>query len=174
MEEVADHQALDLLELGKNRGQHAGLMHARARPVGACGSASNWLSTGHSGCGVGEVVAQARKARFDALLGLRREADAVARHEFKQAEREFGLHVQSLRRAEMDALPVHAELGIGDARTEIAQLRKQGTGLALAGFQGADGGAVDGARMAVVFAHPLRGVGKLPVLGQRILRVEGQ
>ena len=124
--------------------------------------------------GVGEIVAQARQARIDPLLGLGREADAVARDELKQPERQFGLDVQLLGRAEMDALPVHAELGVGEARAPVAELGEQGTGLALAGFQGAHGGAVDGARVAVIFAHPLRGVGKLPVLGQGILRVEGE
>ena len=38
---------------------------------------------------------------------------------------------------------------------------------AFAGFQRAHGGAVDGARVAEVFAHPLRGVGQMPVLGER-------
>jgi len=48
MEEVADHQALDLGEFGEDGGEHAGLVHG-AHGGGACGSASNWLSTGHSG-----------------------------------------------------------------------------------------------------------------------------
>ena len=74
----------------------------------------------------------------------------------------------------MNAFAVYAELGVGNARTEIAKLGEQGAGLAFAGFQGADGGTVDGARVAVVFAHPLRGAGEVPVLGQGILRVEGE
>ena len=55
----------------------------------------------------------------------------------------------------MDAFAVHAELGVGNAGAEIAELGEQGTGLGFAGFQRADGGAVNGARMAVLFAHPL-------------------
>ena len=74
----------------------------------------------------------------------------------------------------MDALAVHAEIGVGDARAEIAELGEQGAGLAFAGFERANGGAIDGARVAVVFAHPLGGVGKLPVLGEGVLRVEGE
>ena len=120
------------------------------------------------------MVAQARQARFDALLGFGGEADAVARHEFEEAQDEFGIDIQPLRRAEMDALAVHAEIGVGEARAPVAELREQGAGLGFAGFQRADGGAVDGARVAVVFAHPLRGVRQMPVLGQGILRVEGE
>ena len=173
MEEIADHQALDLLEFGENRGEHAGLMHG-ANGDRRVRQGQQLAEYRPQRLGVGEVVAQARQARIDALLGFGREAYAVTRHEFEETQGEFGLHVQPLGRAEMDAFPVDAELGVGNAGAEIAKLREEGTGLAFAGFQRADGGTVYGARVPVVFPHPLRGVGELPVLGQGILRVEGE
>ena len=148
-------------------------MARRAR--GACGSARIAASAGQSGCGgCGEVFAQAGQAGLDAQFGFGGEAEAVAGDEFEQAEGEFGLHIEPLRSAEMHALAVHAEIGIGDAGAEVAELGEQGADLDFAGFERADGGAVDVAGVAVVFAHPLGGAGKLPVLGQGVLGVEGE
>ena len=36
-----------------------------------------------------------------------------------------GLDIQALRRAEMDALPKNAEIGVGEARSAVAKLGKQ-------------------------------------------------
>ena len=53
---------------------------------------------------------------LDPLFGLERNADSMAGHEFKQAKYQFRLHVQALRRAEVGALAVDTEIGIGKAR----------------------------------------------------------
>src|ERR1035437_3777243 len=101
------------------------------------------------------MVAQARQARFELLLGFGGKAHAVTRPKFKQPQGKFGLPVDPLGRAEMDAFTVYAEFGVGNAGAEIAKLGEEGTGLAFAGFQSADGGAVNCACMPVVFAHSL-------------------
>ena len=75
---------------------------------GACGSERIVFSAGHRGRGSAKCARRRGDPRFDPLLGLEGEANAVARHEFEQAQRQFRLHVQALRGAEVDALPMHA------------------------------------------------------------------
>ena len=60
--------------------------------------ATEWLSTsGHSGRGVGEELAQAAAAGLDLPFGLERGADAVAGDELEQAQRQLRIGVQLLR-----------------------------------------------------------------------------
>ena len=82
------------------------------------------IQRGPQGPRLGEVRAQAGHSRFDALLGLEGEANAVARHEFEQAQRQFRLHLEALRGAEVDALPMHNEIGVGHARAPVPELRE--------------------------------------------------
>src|SRR5579862_1022856 len=69
----------------------------------------------------------------------------------------------------MRPFPMHAEIGVGQARTPVPELREKRAGLRLIGFQLPDGCAIDAARMAVVFTHPLRCIAHLPLLGRRVL-----
>jgi hypothetical protein len=69
------------------------------------------------------MVAQARQARFDALLGFGGKAHAVTRHKFEQPEGQLWLHVEPLGRAEMDAFGVYVSVFcIGEIRKGIASL----------------------------------------------------
>ena len=98
----------------------------------------------------------------------------MARHEFEKAQHHFRFRIQALRGAEMRALAVHAEIGVGQARTPVAELRKQRTRLRFVGLQFPHGRAINGARMAVILAHPVRRVAHLPLFGGGVLRFEGK
>ena len=85
-------------------------MHAAAS--GACGREKYLEQQTRQPPGSRRNGRAARQPRFDALLGLERQPHAVARHEFEQAQHQFRLDLEALRRAEMDALAVHAEIGL--------------------------------------------------------------
>ena len=109
-----------------------------------------------------------------ALLGFHGGANAVPRHELKQAQRQFRLGFQSVRHAQVDALARYREIGVREARAPVFELREQRTGLGFARFQFAQRGAVDVARMAEVIAHPGRGSAGVPLFGGLFLGVEGE
>ena len=48
----------------------------------------------------------------------------MPRHEFEQAQRQLRLHVQDVWGAEVDALPMHREVGVRHSRTPVAELRE--------------------------------------------------
>src|SRR5437764_693354 len=104
------------------------------------------------------MLAQPGETRLDALLGFIGKADSVTRHELEEAQRQLRLRLQLQWRAEVGALAMHAEFGVGDSRTPVAQLRKKRAGLRLARFQRADRGPMERARVSVIFAHPSGGV----------------
>jgi hypothetical protein len=74
----------------------------------------------------------------------------------------------------VDALAVHAEFGVAEARTPVAEAGEEAAVLRLCDFELADGGAMDGAGVAEVFAHPGGGIGGAGLLGDRVLRLEVQ
>src|SRR5262252_10483531 len=79
-----------------------------------------------------------------------------------------------MRLAEVDAVAQDAEVGVREARPPVPELREQAARLGFGGLERPDSSAEDGARVAVVAAHPVRGVAFLKVLRDRILRVEGE
>jgi len=76
MEEVANHQALDPGEFGEDGGEHAGLVHG-AHGGGRVRQGQQLAQHRPERLGVEEMVAQARQAGCDALLGFPGKAQAV-------------------------------------------------------------------------------------------------
>ena len=146
----------------------------RAAPAGACGSDRNWLERRPQRARFGEMGAQARRGAPRSAARPRGEAHAVARHELEQAQHQFGLRHRAAAARGNGRARGHAEIGVGQARAPVAELREQGAGLGLAGLERAHGGAVDGAGVAVVFAHPAGRRRWTPVFGDGVLGVEGE
>ena len=174
VEEIADDQAVDLPQLGKDGGQQAGIVHG-AHGHGRLRQRQNAFHQRPERLRIGEELAQAGAAGRELAFGLERRADAVAGGEFEEAERELGIGVQLLGGAEVSALAVDAEVGIAQAGAPIAELGEEGTGLGFGAFESARGGAVDGAGVPVILAHPAGGVAagiRLPLFGDGLLGVE--
>ena len=170
MVEIAHHLALDLLQAREQREKHAGLMH-RADRQGRVGLGENLVQRGPQAPRLLEVLPQAAQTRLQLIHGFVRETQAVTRHEFEQPQHQFGVILQLLWRAKMNALAMHREIGVGEPRAPPHKLREQSARLRVPEFQGAHGRAIDGARLAVILAHPR---GHVPVVGQGILGVEGE
>ena len=129
MEEIADDQALDGFEF-REEGAVSTPVSCMARTArGAWGSERIAFSAGHSGARRGEGLAQVAQARRDLLLGFEGGPDAVPPHEFEQAQDQLWFGVHELGSAEMGALAVHAEFGVGEARAPVAELGEQPAGL---------------------------------------------
>jgi len=110
----------------------------------------------------------------DPLLGRGGWANAVARHELKQAQRQFRLGLQRMWRAQVDPFARHAEVRVRKAAAPVLELRKQRTRLRLAGFHFAHRRAVEIARVAEIVTHPLSRVGSREVFRGLLLGIESE
>ena len=153
MVEIANHQALGGIQLRKDRAQQAGLVHG-AQGQRRVGQSEDAVERGPDGPRDREPGPQAFGLRFDPPGGFERGPDSVARRELEQAQRQLGVALQHVRLAQEGALAPYADIGIAQARPPVAELSQQAAGLPFQVLQLTAGGAVDGARMAVILAHP--------------------
>src|ERR1700724_4556978 len=94
---------------------------------------------------------------FKGPLRLRRKWNAMARDKLEQPQRQPWIFFELRRRAKIDALMRNRELGIGQARTPVAELMEQRAFAFLGGIQRSACLAIDAAGVLKVFAHDFRG-----------------
>ena len=149
---IADHQAINLFQLGKYGLQHAGFVRHPQGENGV-GQHQNFVDGGPQRAPLRKVRADGGKARRDLLFGLPGESNAVARDELQQAKQQRRIGVELLRRAKMNPPAHHGEIGIREARAAIPELREQRAGAGFAGFDRPQHQPVNHARMPEIVAH---------------------
>ena len=98
----------------------------------------------------------------------------MAGDEFEKTQHHARIGIERLRLAHVDALAVDAEFGVAEARPPVAEGGEEAAVLRLGDLELANGGAMNGAGVAEILAHPGGRVGGAGLLGDGVLRLEVQ
>ena len=166
--EVADDQALDPSPLREHGLQHAGLMHS-PQGEGRVRKRQHRAQRRPERTRRGRELRQPGQGGGHVPLGFRRQAHAVPGDVLEQAQYQRRIVRKLVRNAEEHLFAGDRELGVGQPRPPVLELRQQRAGVALDRLQFPDRGAVNAAGVVVVAAHELSRVG-----GGLLLQIEGE
>ena len=153
---VADDERVDAVEFGDEHFQNAEGVHGAQR-VGGVGAEQHFAQRVPEIRAFGDVDGEGGQGVGDAVFGGLRERVAVGGHEREDAQDGGGV-VELRAGKNVDAALVEEEVGAGDGGAAAAELAVEADrrGQMLHEQRGA---AIDDARVAVVGAHPVGGVG---------------
>src|SRR5258705_13249971 len=98
----------------------------------------------------------------------------MPRYELETTQRQERILLEELRRFEIDTLAQNTELRIRKPGPPIAELRKQRSGLRVAGFEKPRGSPIYGARVPEILPHPLGRAPPPKEVRGGLLRVKGK
>ena len=150
MVEIAGDQGIEVAEFGEDGLENSGRVHFAEREIG--------VREGEDFADRRPLGLHGRQMGQQAVLGVGRQSDAVARDEGEEALDEGGVGDGLLRRAEVDAFAQDRKIGVGEARGAVSEAGEQGGVAALGAFQKIHAGAVDGTGAAEVVAHEAGGI----------------
>ena len=154
---VADDQGVDAVELGDEQLQDAQRMHGAQRVRGV-GPEQNFAQTVPQEGSFGDVHIEHRERVGKAVFGVLRQPVAMRRNHGEDAENSFGAGEQR-RFGDIDAAILDHEVGAWNRGAlaslgAVERLSRRGQSL-----HEQDRAAIDRARMAVIRAHPVGGIG---------------
>ena len=153
---VADDEGVDAVELGNEHLQNAERVHG-AQGMGGVGAEQDFAQRVPEIGPFGNVDGEDGQRVGDAVFGGLRERVAVRGHQREDAQDGGGV-VELRAGLNVDAALVEEEIGAGDGRAAAAELAVEADrrGQMLHEQRGA---AIDDARVPVVGAHPVGGIG---------------